>query len=84
MQVSHGTLWLSHMADRKSGVVAWWDDERGQGRIKGPDGKSLYCNYTDIRKRNVLYPGQTVTYVEILDPMLANGSRATKVKVEWS
>ena len=68
------------MTETKFGTVDWWDDELGRGNIIGNDGKALYVNHTLVKKRNILYRGETVTYVEKYDPMYG-GPVATKVEV---
>ena len=56
------------MADRESGTVKWFNDQKGFGFIKPDAGeKDLFVHITEVKTEGVssLTEGQRVTYEEI-------------------
>ena len=54
------------MADRVTGTVKWFNNEKGYGFITGPDGTDVFVHYSAIRGQGhrSLIDGQKVEYVK--------------------
>ena len=50
---------------RRSGVVRWFKDEKGYGRITADDGEVLFVHFSSIEVKGyrTLEPGQRVTFL---------------------
>lgn len=55
----------SEKADRLSGTVKFFNDEKGFGFLIGPDGKDYFVHYSNIngRGRKTLLDGQAVSFL---------------------
>lgn len=55
------------MADKQTGTVKWFNDEKGFGFIERENGKDLFVHFRSIMMegRKSLQEGQTVEFVEV-------------------
>ena len=62
---------------RERGVVRWWKDDKGYGRINAEDGVILYCHFMSIDQMEgfrSLRGGDVVEFERVLAPG-PNGTR---------
>lgn len=68
------------MSERQSGVVKWFNDEKGFGFITPDSGPDLFVHFQAIQGTgfNLLKEGQAVTFEAVMG---AKGNQADKVQV---
>lgn len=55
------------MAEKQTGTVKWFNDEKGYGFIERDSGKDLFVHFRSIigEGRRTLHEGQSVSFVEV-------------------
>lgn len=55
------------MAEKQTGTVKWFNDEKGYGFIERASGKDLFVHFRSIigEGRRTLHEGQSVSFVEV-------------------
>jgi len=55
------------MAEKQTGTVKWFNDEKGYGFIERSSGKDLFVHFRSIigEGRRTLHEGQSVSFVEV-------------------
>jgi len=55
------------MAEKQTGTVKWFNDEKGYGFIERESGKDLFVHFRSIigEGRRTLHEGQSVSFIEV-------------------